>query len=75
MDWRHAGEILAAGTSVYDALLNLCVCAKYKGGMGSLYMCNMNSSLSSGMAKPPIRTTFSLGSLAAIARTSGNTRE
>jgi DNA modification methylase len=37
MDWRHAGEILAAGKSVYDVLLNLCVWAKDKGGLGSLY--------------------------------------
>jgi hypothetical protein len=25
MDWRHAGEILAAGNHSYDALLNLCL--------------------------------------------------
>lgn len=37
MDWRHAGEILAAGNQAYDALLNLCVWAKDKGGMGSFY--------------------------------------
>lgn len=33
----HAGEILAAGNRAYDALLNLCVWAKDKGGMGSFY--------------------------------------
>jgi DNA modification methylase len=37
MDWRHVGEILAAGKLAYDALLNLCVWAKDKGGMGSFY--------------------------------------
>jgi DNA modification methylase len=37
MDWRHAGEILAAGKHTYDALLNVCVWAKDKGGMGSFY--------------------------------------
>jgi len=37
MDWRHAGEILAAGKRSYDSLLNLCVWAKDKGGMGSFY--------------------------------------
>lgn len=37
MDWRHAGEILAAGNHAYDALLNLCVWAKDKGGIGSFY--------------------------------------
>jgi DNA modification methylase len=37
MDWRHAREILAAGNHAYDSLLNLCVWAKDKGGMGSFY--------------------------------------
>ena len=37
MDWRHVGEILAADKQAYDALLNLCVWAKDKGGMGSFY--------------------------------------
>jgi 16S rRNA G966 N2-methylase RsmD len=37
MDWRHAGEILAAGDDAYDELKNLCVWAKGNGGMGSLY--------------------------------------
>ena len=37
MDWRHTGEILAAGKHAYDTLLNLCVWAKDKGGMGSFY--------------------------------------
>ncbi len=37
MDWRHMGEILAAGRDVYSELKNLCVWAKTNGGMGSLY--------------------------------------
>ena len=37
MDWRHLGELLAAGREVYDAMLNLCVWAKDKPGMGSYY--------------------------------------
>jgi DNA modification methylase len=37
MDWRHAGEILSAGSRVYDSLLNLCVWVKDNGGMGSFY--------------------------------------
>ena len=37
MDWRHTGELLVAGRQSYDSLLNLCVWAKDKGGMGSLY--------------------------------------
>lgn len=37
MDWRHIREVLAAGDEVYTELKNLCVWAKSKGGMGSLY--------------------------------------
>jgi len=37
MDWRHLGEVLAAGRSAYSELKNLCVWAKTNGGMGSLY--------------------------------------
>jgi DNA modification methylase len=37
MDWRHMGEILAAGHAVYDELKNLIVWAKDNGGMGTFY--------------------------------------
>jgi len=37
MDWRHMGELLAAGKQIYDAFLNLCVWTKNNGGMGSFY--------------------------------------
>ncbi len=37
MDWRHLGEVLAAGKPSYSELKNLCVFAKTNGGMGSLY--------------------------------------
>ena len=37
MDWRHIGEILAAGVASYTELKNVCVWAKSNGGMGSLY--------------------------------------
>jgi DNA modification methylase len=37
MDWRHMGEIIAAGSDRYAELKNLCVWAKDNGGMGSLY--------------------------------------
>jgi DNA modification methylase len=37
MDWRHMGEMLAAGHSSECDLLNVCVWAKSNGGMGSLY--------------------------------------
>ncbi|WP_288903033.1 DNA methyltransferase [uncultured Sneathiella sp.] len=37
MDWRHTGEMNAAGKMAYPSLLNICVWAKTNGGMGSLY--------------------------------------
>ena len=37
MDWRHAGELLTAGDSIYSELKNVCVWAKTNAGMGSLY--------------------------------------
>jgi len=37
MDWRHLGETLAAGTSIYAELKNLCVWVKSNGGMGTFY--------------------------------------
>jgi len=37
MDWRHFGELLAAGSEAYGELKNLCVWVKDNAGMGSLY--------------------------------------
>jgi DNA modification methylase len=37
MNWRHAGELLAATKPVYAELKDLCVWAKQKPGMGPLY--------------------------------------
>ncbi|WP_343057327.1 DNA modification methylase [Chthonobacter rhizosphaerae] len=37
MDWRHLGELLAAGEVAYGALLNLAVWAKSNAGQGSFY--------------------------------------
>ncbi|MBI3699664.1 MAG: ParB N-terminal domain-containing protein [Afipia sp.] len=37
MDWRHCKEIIAAGTSAYSELKNICVWRKTNAGMGSLY--------------------------------------
>lgn len=37
MDWRHVGEVISAGKSVYSTLKNLCVWNKTNAGMGSLY--------------------------------------
>ncbi len=37
MDWRHIGELLAAGRSAYSELKNLVVWNKDNGGMGAFY--------------------------------------
>jgi DNA modification methylase len=37
MDWRHMGELLAAGKEAYAELKNLCVWAKDTPAMGSFY--------------------------------------
>jgi DNA modification methylase len=37
MDWRHIGEVVAAGNAAFSNLKNLCVWTKTNGGMGSLY--------------------------------------
>jgi DNA modification methylase len=37
MDWRHIGEMLAAGNASYTELLNVCVWAKSHFGMGGFY--------------------------------------
>lgn len=37
MDWRHMGELLAAGAQVYGAMLNLAVWVKSNAGQGSFY--------------------------------------
>ena len=37
MDWRHMGELLAAGRVAFDELKNLCVWNKTNGGMGAFY--------------------------------------
>ena len=37
MDWRHIGEVLAAGKQVFSELKNVCVWVKDRAGMGSLY--------------------------------------
>ena len=37
MDWRHIGELLAAGRKVYTELKNMCVWVKNHTGMGAFY--------------------------------------
>lgn len=37
IDWRHTAEMDAAGSAAFTEKLNICVWAKDRGGMGSLY--------------------------------------
>jgi DNA modification methylase len=37
MDWRHLGEVLAAGKTVFTELKNICVWNKTIGGLGAFY--------------------------------------
>jgi DNA modification methylase len=37
MDWRHVGELLAAGRVSHTELKNICIWVKHNAGMGSLY--------------------------------------
>ncbi len=37
IDWRHMGELLAAGQATFSELKNVCVWNKTNGGMGSFY--------------------------------------
>lgn len=37
MDWRHMGELLAAGEACFSSFMNLVVWNKTNGGMGSFY--------------------------------------
>ena len=37
MDWRHLGELLAAGRQAFTEFKNLCVWNKTNGGMGAFY--------------------------------------
>ena len=37
IDWRHVGELLAAGSEVFDDLKNMCVWVKSNAGQGSFY--------------------------------------
>ena len=37
IDWRHVGELIAAGRSVYESMLNLIVWVKTNAGQGSFY--------------------------------------
>ena len=61
MDWRHLGELLAAGETVFSELKNLCVWNKSNGGMGSFYRSKHELVLVFKVGTAPHTNTFGLG--------------
>lgn len=61
MDWRHIGEIRAAGKEVYDELLNVCVWVKDNAGMGSFYRSRHELVFVFRNGKDPHRNNVQLG--------------
>ena len=61
MDWRHMGEVLAAGNSVFTELKNLCVWNKTNGGMGTFYRSKHELVFVFKTGSAPHTNTFGLG--------------
>jgi DNA modification methylase len=61
MDWRHAGDLIAAGKQNYDEFLNMCVWVKDNGGMGSFYRSRHELVLVFRKGKGPHRNNIQLG--------------
>lgn len=61
MDWRHLGELLAAGRDVYGELKNLCVWNKSNAGMGTFYRSKHELILAFKHGAAPHVNTFGLG--------------
>src|SRR5271169_4483264 len=61
MDWRHMGELLAAGQAVFCELKNVCVWNKTNGGMGSFYRSKHELVFVFKVGNAPHTNTFGLG--------------
>ena len=61
MDWRHMGELLVAGKSVFSELKNLCVWNKTNGGMGTFYRSKHELILVFKVGTAPHTNSFGLG--------------
>lgn len=61
MDWRHAHDLLNAGSAIYTELKNICVWAKHSGGMGSFYRSQHEFFFVFKHGKAPHRNNFRLG--------------
>jgi DNA modification methylase len=61
MDWRHMGELIAAGEAVFSELKNVCVWNKTNGGMGSFYRSKHELVFVFKVGSTPHTNTFGLG--------------
>ena len=61
MDWRHVGELLAAGQEVFSELKNLCVWNKGAGGMGTFYRSQHELVFAFKVGSGPHTNSFGLG--------------
>lgn len=61
MDWRHMGEVMAAGEAVYTELKNLIVWVKDNGGMGTFYRSRHELIFAFKNGTAPHINTFELG--------------
>lgn len=61
MDWRHMGELLAAGQATFSELKNLCLWNKTNGGMGSFYRSKHELVFVFKIGTAPHTNTFGLG--------------
>lgn len=61
MDWRHMGELQAAGSRVYSELKNLVIWAKTNGGMGTFYRSRHELVYVWKVGTAPHTNTFGLG--------------
>jgi DNA modification methylase len=61
MDWRHIGELLDAGETVFSELKNLCVWNKTNGGMGTFYRSKHELVFVFKVGTAPHTNTFGLG--------------
>jgi DNA modification methylase len=61
MDWRHVGEVLAAGEPVYSELKNMIVWVKDNGGMGTFYRSRHELIFAFKVGDAPHLNSFELG--------------
>jgi DNA modification methylase len=61
MDWRHIGELLVAGRSVYTELKNVCTWIKNHTGMGAFYRSRHELIFVFKLGRAPHRNNVQLG--------------